>query len=155
MSHSPWSVDAGAAIAAISCKEPGPVLYSLQAIQDEFGYVPKEAVEIVAKACNVSRAEVHGVLTFYDDLRTVPAPEMSIHLCVAEACQALGSRKLVEEAEEMFRTRLGESGKGVELKATYCLGNCALGPSASVNGRLVGRTTPSVLKELSETKATK
>lgn len=149
MTVTPWSVDAASAVLAMTCDKPGPVLISLQAIQEEFGYVPEEAVEQIAKACNVSRADVHGVLTYYHDLRTSLPPATFIRICVAEACQSVGSRDLVSEVEKVFNTRMDETNKDVELKPVYCLGNCALGPSAMVNGELIGRATAKGLKSKS------
>lgn len=146
MSFAPWSAAAASAVLAATCDKPGPVLISLQALQEEFGYVHEQAVELVAKACNVSRADVHGVLTFYHDLRTSLPPSTTLRICVAEACQAVGSRDLVKDVEKTFNTRMDESNEDVELKPVYCLGNCALGPSALVNGELVGRATAQGLK---------
>lgn len=148
MSFTPWSPEAASAVLDMTCDKPGPVLISLQALQNEFGYVPKEAVEMVAKACNVSRADVYGVLTFYHDLRTSPPPRNSVRICVAEACQSVGSRKLVENVENAFGTQMDEASEHVELKPVYCLGNCALGPSAMVNGELVGRATAQGLRNM-------
>lgn len=153
MSFTPWSSQAASAVLDATCEKPGPVLISLQALQNEFGYVPKEAVEMVAKACNVSRADVHGVLTFYHDLRTSPPPKNSVRICVAEACQSVGSRKLVEDAEKVFGTRMEESNDDIELKPVYCLGNCALGPSAMVDGELIGRATANDLHHLVKAKS--
>lgn len=146
MTFTPWSVDAASAVLATTCDKPGPILLSLQALQAEFGYVHEADVELVAKACNVSRADVHGVLTFYHDLRTSAPAVTTLRICVAEACQAVGSRKLVEEAEKAFGARMDEAGQDVELKSVYCLGNCALGPSAMVNGELMGRASAASLK---------
>lgn len=148
MRFTPWSVDAASAVLATTCDKPGPVLISLQAIQEEFGYVPEQAVEQIAKACNVSRADVHGVLTYYHDLRTNLPPETVLRICVAEACQSVGSRDLVNEVEKSFNIRMDESNREVELKPVYCLGNCALGPSAMINGELVGRATAQGLKSM-------
>ncbi len=148
MTFAPWSFDAASPVLALTRDKPGPVLISLQAIQEEFGYVPPQAVEQIAKACNVSRADVHGVLTFYHDLRTCLPPATVLRICVAEACQAVGSRDLVKDVEESFNTRMDDSNGDVELKPVYCLGNCALGPSAMVNGELVGRATAQGLKSL-------
>lgn len=153
MSFTPWSSQAASAVLDATCEKPGPVLISLQALQNEFGYVPKEAVEMVAKACNVSRADVHGVLTFYHDLRTSPPPKNSVRICVAEACQSVGSRKLVEDAEKVFGTQMEESNDDIELKPVYCLGNCALGPSAMVDGELIGRATANDLHHLVKAKS--
>lgn len=150
MTFAPWSVDTASALLAVTCDKPGPVLISLQALQEEFGYVPEQAVELVAKACNVSRADVHGVLTFYHDLRTSPPATTTLRVCVAEACQAVGSRELVKDVEKTFNTRMDESNEKVELKPVYCLGNCALGPSAMVNGELVGRASAQRLKSAAQ-----
>ena len=150
MTFVPWSDEAAAAVLAQTCDKPGPVLISLQGLQEIFGFVPPGAVELVAKACNVSRADVHGVLTFYHDLRTSAPPPTTLHICVAEACQAVGSRELVREAEKIFGIGMDQSNEVVELKSVYCFGNCALGPSAMVNGELVGRATAQGLKYVSE-----
>ncbi|MFM8351153.1 MAG: NAD(P)H-dependent oxidoreductase subunit E, partial [Actinomycetales bacterium] len=88
----PWSPEAGRTSIADIVGTPGPVLRCLQRIQQDFGYVPADAVPLIADACNVSRAEVHGVLTFYSDLRTTPPPAVPVRLCGAEACQATGAR---------------------------------------------------------------
>ena len=131
-----WSSEAALEVLATTRDEPGPVLISLQALQKLFGYVPPEAVAMVAEACNVSRADVHGVLTFYHDLHTSPVPRNTVHLCAAEACQAVGSRELAKG--------LAENGT-VEIQNAYCFGNCALGPSAMVAGKLMGRATVEAL----------
>ena len=121
----------------------GSVLRALQTIQGTFGYVPDDALDTVAEVCNVSRAEVYGVFTYYSDFRsTVPAPNV-VRVCIAEACQAAGSAELVSALKSELgldvhaRTRSGE----VEVSPVFCLGNCALGPAALVNDRLLGRTT--------------
>ena len=141
MSFLAWSLEAANAVLDQTCDQPGPVLISLQQLQRKFGYVPAEAVALVAKACNVSRAEVHGVLTFYHDLRTTPAPENLVSICVAEACQAVGSRELVTDLEKALRVEMGNSDEKVELAPAFCFGNCSLGPTAKVNGVLIGRAT--------------
>ena len=147
MIFEPWSLDAAAAALATTCNKPGPILISLQVLQERFGYVPSQAVEMVAKACNVSRADVHGVLTFYHDLRTTPPPAMTLRVCVAEACQSVGSRELVGEIEKAFNIEMGAVNDEVELQPVYCFGNCALGPSATVNGQLLGRATLQSMKQ--------
>lgn len=153
MAFVPWSVDAASAVLAAMCDKPGPVLISLQALQEEFGYVHEQAIELVAKTCNVSRADVHGVLTFYHDLRTSPPAMTTLRICVAEACQSVGSRDLVKDVEKTFNTCMDESNEKVELKPVYCLGNCALGPSAMVDGELVGRATAQGLKSAVQARA--
>ena len=121
--------------------QPGPLLLTLQALQDRFGYVDPRAIPLVAQGLNVSRAEVHGVLTFYQDLRTDPPADVTVRICTAEACQARGSRPVVEHVERALGTSLGgRSADGrVDLEQVFCLGNCALGPSVMVDGSVHGR----------------
>ncbi len=111
---------------------------ALQALQEEFGYVPAEAVPFVAEVFNVSRADVYGVLTFYRDLRQAPPPAIRVEVCMGEACQSVGSRDLRRAAHEV----VGDDG---EVRDVFCVGNCALGPAATVNGRLIGRATKDAL----------
>ncbi|MEI7540310.1 MAG: NAD(P)H-dependent oxidoreductase subunit E [Actinomycetes bacterium] len=132
MKYSPWSKDAALVVLATLREEEGPVLMALQALQNLFGYIDKEAVGLVATYFNKSRADVHGVLTFYHDLRTSPSPENQISICVAEACQAVGSRDLEKQVKAKF---------GNEVHDGFCFGNCALGPSAMVNGCIIGRAS--------------
>lgn len=121
----------------------GSVLRALQTIQETFGYVPDEALNTVADVCNVSRAEVYGVFTYYSDFRSTPPAPNIVKICIAEACQANGSDALVEAIKNELgldvraKSRIGE----VEVAPVFCLGNCALGPAALVNNRLLGRTT--------------
>ena len=142
-----WQADAAEAlIAPIVARESGPVLLCLQAVQAHFGYVPADAVAMVADACNVTRADVHGVLTFYADLRDTPPPAVPVRLCAAEACQAVGGRQLKAEwgaacSEDATLAAL----TGVD-EPIFCLGNCALGPAALVDGELMGCADVAQLK---------
>jgi len=115
----------------------------LQAIQHEFGYVPAEALMPVAKALNLSHADVHGVFSFYHDLRHAPPGRHVVRVCQAEACQAMGARRLTELLTRRLGCGLGETSKDgeVTLEAVYCLGNCALSPAVTVDGTLYGRAT--------------
>ena len=126
---------------------PGALLPILHAIQDAIGFVPPDAVPRIASALNLSRADVHGVVTFYHDFRDVPPGRHVVKLCRAEACQAVGSETLVGEVCERFGTPMGttRADGAVTVEAVYCLGNCALGPSAMVDGELRGRVTASSL----------
>ena len=132
MKFSPWSQERALILLATLREEKGPVLMALQLMQKEFGYVDKECVALIANFFNKSRADVHGVLTFYHDLRSTPPTEHQISICVAEACQAVGARALEKSAKEKF---------GAETHVSYCFGNCALGPAAMVDGKLIGRAT--------------
>lgn len=113
------------------------ILPALQALQEEFGYVPESALPAVARRCNVSHAEVYGVLTYYHDLRTTAPLAHRVRVCRAEACQAVGARELAAELTAEL-TGLGDE---VEVGAAYCFGNCALGPTVEVDGQLIGRAT--------------
>ena len=132
MKYSTWSQEAALAVLATLREEKGAVLMALQALQKEFGYVHKEDVTLVANFFNKSRADVHGVLTFYHDLLTEAPTENQISVCVAEACQAVGSRQLEKDVKAKF---------GKEVHDGYCFGNCALGPCAMVNGAILGRAS--------------
>jgi formate dehydrogenase subunit gamma len=122
----------------------GPLLPVLHAIQAELGYVPAEAVPVLAEELNLSRAEVHGVLTFYQDFRERPPARSSVRVCRAEACQAVGGSLLYGYALDLAASSAG----GIAVEQVFCLGNCALGPSAEVNGRLHGRVDSARLREL-------
>ena len=143
------SARAEAAIAACLHLD-GPLLPVLHALQAEFGWVPDEAVPLVASSLNLSRAEVHGVLTFYHDFRRKPPAPHNLKLCRAEACQAMGGERLAAHAQRRLQTSFhGTSADGlVDLDPVYCLGNCAAAPSVMLDGRLIGRVTPARLDAL-------
>ena len=119
----------------------GATLPILHALQEEFGYVDPKAVPLIADALNLSRADVHGTISFYHDFRTAPPPRKIVKLCRAEACQALGCETLVDElARDHGIVVDGNAGsRDAVVETVYCLGNCALGPSALVEGELIGR----------------
>lgn len=119
----------------------GPLMPILHALQHEFGYVPEKAVPVIAEELNLSRAEVHGVVTFYHDFRHEPAGRHIVKMCRAEACQAMGCEALVARAEDKLGVECGSTTPDgqVTLEAIYCLGLCATAPSAMVDGRIVGR----------------
>ena len=119
----------------------GPLLLILQALQDEFGYIDEAAEPLVAAALNLSRAEVHGVVSFYHDFRRAPAGRHVVKLCRAEACQAAGGDALAARAEARLGIPMGETARdgSVTLEPVYCLGLCATAPSAMIDGRVVGR----------------
>jgi formate dehydrogenase subunit gamma len=134
-----WNAEmAGALIAPIVATSPGPVLLCLQAVQAHFGFVPAEATALIAEACNVTRADVHGVLTYYVDLRSEPPPAIPVRLCAAEACQAVGARALKAEWQQACQDDPTLAALTGTDDAVFCLGNCALGPAAMVNGELIG-----------------
>jgi len=124
--------------------EEGALLPILHAVQDRLGYVPRESVAVIAKGLHLSRAEVHGVVTFYHHFRHAPPGRRVMRVCRAEACQAVGANELVEHACRSLGVGLGETTPDgeVTLEAVYCLGNCACGPSVMVGEELHGRVTP-------------
>ncbi|MET7983145.1 MULTISPECIES: NAD(P)H-dependent oxidoreductase subunit E [unclassified Streptomyces] len=135
--------------AAVHRGQRGVLLPVLHAVQAELGCVPKEAIAVLADEFNLSRADVHGVVTFYHDFRPEPAGRTALRICRAEACQALGADALVAHAREAGLA-LGETSAdgAVTVEQVFCLGNCALGPSVEVNGRLYGRVGPARLGSL-------
>jgi len=125
---------------------PGALLPILHALQEEFGYVDRAAVPLVADALNLSQAEVHGVLSFYHDFRETPAGRHVLRICRAEACQSMGCEALVNHVEKRLGVKLGDTtpDRTFTVEAVYCLGNCALSPSAMLDGKPYGRVSPQV-----------
>jgi formate dehydrogenase subunit gamma len=128
----------------------GALLPVLHAIQDKLGHVPPDAVPMIANALNLSRAEVHGVISFYHDFRTEPPGEHIVHLCRAEACQAMGSRELEQHARERLGVGYGQTtADGLfTLEPVYCLGNCACAPSIRINDNIHARVSAARFDEL-------
>jgi formate dehydrogenase subunit gamma len=128
----------------------GPLLPILHATQAQFGYIPSETVQIIADRLNITRAEVHGVITFYHDYRDAPAGKHVVKICRAEACQAVGANALSERAFEKLGVDWhGTTANGnVTLEPVYCLGLCACGPAAMVDGKVVGRVDAAKLDKL-------
>ena len=145
-----WSDERAQEIIDAHRSRRGPLLVILQALQAEFGYVDDRATALVAQSLNVSRAEVHGVKTFYRDLRSEPAGSTVIRVCVAESCQSLGSAEVVAVAEAALGIAIGEATPdgAFTLEQVFCLGNCALSPAMVVNGALVGRVDPGEVAQL-------
>ena len=128
----------------------GALLPILHAIQETLGCVPREAVPVLAERLNLSRADVHGVVTFYHDFRAEPAGRTAVKICRAEACQAVGSGRLVDHVRDRYGMELGETrGDGaLTVDQVFCLGNCALGPTVQVGDRLHGRVDAAKLTSL-------
>ena len=144
--YAPWSPETAVEVIAAKADMDGALMPILHALNATFGHVPDEAVPLIAGALNLSRADVHGVLTFYHDFRRKPAPRHVVKLCQAEACQARGSAALTAHAEQALGTHIDPHGhpnrKGVSLEPIYCLGLCASGPNALIDGRPHARLTP-------------
>jgi formate dehydrogenase subunit gamma len=120
---------------------PGALLPILHAVQEEFGYIHREAEPLIADILNLSRAEVHGVVTFYRDFRRAPPGRHVLKLCRAEACQSMGGEKLATSVEARAGIPFGGTTADgrLTLESVYCLGLCALAPSAMLNEPVVGR----------------
>jgi formate dehydrogenase subunit gamma len=129
------------AIAADFGNRPDALIEILHRLQAAAGYVPEEAVRILADTLNLSRAEVHGVVTFYHDFRREPAGRHVLKLCRAEACQSMGADALIASVEQRLGVTCGHTTAdgGVTLEPAYCLGLCATAPSGMLDGRVVGR----------------
>src|SRR6202789_449158 len=141
--YEPWDAERGTEIIAEHTHLEGATLVILHALQEAFGYVPEAAIPMVAEALNLTRAEIHGVFTFYHDFRHHPAGKHVLKLCRAEACQAAGGDALAARAEAKLGIKLGNTTADdrVTLEPIYCLGLCATAPSAMLDGRVVGRLT--------------
>ncbi|MEZ0168476.1 formate dehydrogenase subunit gamma [Microvirga sp. TS319] len=125
----------------------GPTLPILRALQDEFGYVPEEAVPMIASALNLSRAEIHGTVTFYHDFRDAPAGKHVLKLCRAEACQSMNGAVVAQEFLATLGIGWGETTPdgSLTVEGVYCLGLCACAPSALYDGEPIGRLDPGTL----------
>ncbi|WP_271201643.1 formate dehydrogenase subunit gamma [Methylopila turkensis] len=148
--HEAWSAERGREIIAEHLPLEGATMPILHAMQETFGYVPQDAVPLIADAMNLSRAEVHGTFTFYHDFRHEPAGRHIVKVCVAEACQAAGARVTTDKIAKALDCAYGETRPDgqVTLEPIYCLGLCACGPSAMVNGRLVGLIDDEAIDEI-------
>jgi len=138
------------ALAEAHAHRPGALLPILHAIQDELGYVPDAAVPIVANVLNLSRAEVHGVVSFYHFFRTSPPGRRTLYVCRAEACQSMGARALERHVREKLDVDFHETTADgrFSLEPVYCLGNCACSPAIMIGEDVYGRVTPERLDEL-------
>jgi formate dehydrogenase subunit gamma len=130
-------------IVAQHARERGPLIVILHAIQERLGHVPAAAIPTLASALNLSRADVHGVVTFYRDFRSQPGGNVTLRVCRAEACAAVGAETLLSSLSDVLGIAVGETTAdgSTTLDEVFCLGNCALGPSAQLNGRVHGRVT--------------
>ncbi|TAJ41965.1 MAG: formate dehydrogenase subunit gamma [Reyranella sp.] len=128
----------------------GPLLPILHDVQAAFGWVPPEVVRVVAAALNLTRAEVHGVVSFYHDFRDAPAGRHVLKLCRAEACQSMGGEAVARAVLDRFKIGWNETTPdgGVTIEATYCLGLCSCAPAAMLDGQPIGRLDHAVLDDI-------
>jgi formate dehydrogenase subunit gamma len=146
----PYSSERASEIIAAHSAGDGPLLPLLHALHHEFGCVPDDVVPLIAKGLNLTRAEIHGVITFYHDFKREPGGRHVLKLCRAEACQASGSDAIAERAEKKLGVAFGETtaDRQITLEEVFCLGLCACGPAAMLDGRVVGRIDGARLDKL-------
>ena len=113
----------------------GGVLQALREVVNEQGYVSEDDQRVVADVFNISRADVRGIVSFYEDLKTHPPAALRVRICQAEACQAVGGRRFTRTVEERFGLEVGDMNDKVGIEAVYCLGLCAQGPALTINER--------------------
>lgn len=130
--------------------QPGPLLPILHEIQAALGHIPESAVPAIARALNLTRAEVHGVISFYHDFRTRPGGRHRLQVCCAEACQARGSRGLAKHVQHRLGTGFHQTTADgeISLEPVYCLGCCATGPNIRLDDRVHGRVSPERLDSI-------
>ncbi|CCQ72464.1 formate dehydrogenase subunit gamma [Magnetospira sp. QH-2] len=138
-----WDETEALAVIERHAKQRGALLPLLHAVQDLFGHIPDPVVPLVAQRLRLSRAEVEGVISFYKDFRRQARGRHVVTLCRAEACQAMGAEDLVAQLRHRLSMDMDTTHENgdLTLETVYCLGNCALGPSAVVDGQLIGRAT--------------
>jgi formate dehydrogenase subunit gamma len=120
----------------------------LNAFVERFGWISEDAIRQLAEELNLSRAEVHGVVSYYHDFRTSPPGKHVIKVCEAESCQAMGSRELSAHAEKSLGVKMHGNTDQVTLEPVYCLGNCACSPAVMVDGKTFGRVTAQRFDEI-------
>ncbi|MDH3748061.1 MAG: formate dehydrogenase subunit gamma [Gammaproteobacteria bacterium] len=128
--------------------KPELLIQILRGVVERFGYVPEAAVRQLADELNLSRADVHGVVSYYHDFRTEPPGKHIVKICQAEACQAMGSRELTAHAEDALGIRMHGSNDDITLEPVYCLGNCACSPAIMIDERTHGRVNSQRFDEL-------
>lgn len=150
MSQPDWDKNAVAEVIESLKDKPGAMLPILHGIQDTLGYIPKGAVPLIATALNVSRAEVHGVITFYHYFRDTPPGKHTVHVCRAESCQSMNGAGL--EAHVKAKLGIGyhetTADGDYSLEPVYCLGNCGCSPAIAIDGEVYGRVSPKRFDEI-------
>jgi formate dehydrogenase subunit gamma len=141
---------AALAVCARHGNKPDELLEVFHELQHQLGFVPDATLSVIAKALNRSRAEIYGVLTFYHEFKRHPVGKHVIKICRAEACQAMGTEKLCEHAEQSLGTPLGGTTKdgAITIEQVFCLGNCALSPAIMVGEKLYGMVDPKRFDEI-------
>jgi formate dehydrogenase subunit gamma len=148
--HSSWDLGRAREAVAPLAGMSGPLLPMLHRLQETFGYIDRAAVPLLADLLNLSRAEVHGVVTFYRDFRTEPPAPHTIEICRAEACQSMQGEALLEHLRARLGIGPGETTADgrIALREVFCLGHCACAPSATIDHEPHARLTPAALDRL-------
>ncbi len=139
MTTNGYDADAVSAVAREVGARPELLVQILVRIVERYGWISEQAIRRLADDLNVSRADVHGVVSFYHDFRTSPPGRYVVKICQAEACQAMGSRELTRHAAKTLGTDLNGTAQDVTLEPVYCLGNCACAPAVMVDDNTYGR----------------
>jgi formate dehydrogenase subunit gamma len=142
MTYQPYDDQVAHEIVASFDARPEMLVQILQGFVERFGWISEDAIRQLAKELNLSRADVHGVVSYYHDFRTASPGNVIVKVCEAEACQAMGSRKLSAHAKKKL------AGRDVTLEPVYCLGNCACSPAIMVDGKAYGRVSTSRFDEI-------
>ena len=147
-----WDAGLAAEIIAAHAGTEGAALPILHALQEEFGYVPKASEPMIAAALNLSRADVHGVISFYHDFRRVPPGRHVMKLCRAEACQAAGAAAMADRLLERLGIEWGGTTRdgSLTVEPAYCLGLCACAPNALLDDEPYARLDDDVMDEMAE-----
>jgi formate dehydrogenase subunit gamma len=148
MTREEFNKETASEIIAGFAKRPEMLVQILHAFMDRFGWISSDAIRQLADELNVSRADVHGVVSYYHDFRTSPAGKHVVKICEAEACQAMGSRALSAHAKQSLGLEMHESNDKVSLEPIYCLGNCACSPAIMVDGKTFGRVSAQRFDEI-------
>ena len=141
MKHEEYNPTLASEIIQGFANRPEMLVQILHAFMDRFGWISNDAIRQLADELNVSRADVHGVVSYYHDFRTTPAGKHVVRICEAEACQSMGSRELSAHAKKSLGLDMHESNAQVTLEPVYCLGNCACSPAVMVDGKTYGRVS--------------
>jgi formate dehydrogenase subunit gamma len=149
----PWNAERARALVSAHRSADGGLLPALQELQAEFGFIPETAIALVADIFNLSRADVFGVVSFYHDFRSAPAGRHTLKLCRAEACQAVGGDALAADVQAQLKVKWNETTADgrITVEPVFCLGLCASGPSAMLDGEPVARLTREKIHALVET----
>lgn len=150
MSLSEASLKAVRSALEVNRERPGALLPILHGIQGVVGHIPEEAIPLIAEELNLSRAEVHGVISFYHHFRKSPPGRHVVQICQAESCQACGCEHLTEQVKRLLNVEFHETTPDGEftLEPVYCLGNCACSPAIMIDDDVYGRVTPARFKQL-------